>query len=85
MAIKLDINKAYDKVEWDFLWQIMLKLGIDARWVHLAMEIVTTASYSVLINGKPKGFVTPSRGYKIRRSFIPKLVSTMCGGALIFD
>ena len=67
MAIKMDISKVCDQVEWDFLWQIMLKLGIDVRWVHLAMETMTTTSYSVLINGEFKGFVTPSRGYKIRR------------------
>ena len=64
MAIKLDISKACDWVEWGFLCQIMLKLGIDAKWLHLSMEIVTTASYSVLINGEPKVFVSPSRGIR---------------------
>ena len=55
MAVKLDISKAYDRVEWPFLQGIMQKLGFDPRWVNLAMETVTTASYSVLINGEPKG------------------------------
>ena len=64
MAIKLDISKAYDQVEWTFLQQIMPKLGIDGRWVRLAMETVHTASYSVLINGEPKGYITSSRGIK---------------------
>ena len=64
MAIKLDISKAYDQVEWAFLQQIMLKLGIDGRWVRLAMETIHTASYSILINGEPKGYITPSRGIK---------------------
>ena len=53
MAIKLDISKAYDRVEWGFLRQIMLKLGFSPRWMHLAMETLTIASYSVLINGEP--------------------------------
>ena len=61
MAIKLDIRKVYDQVEWEFLRHIMLKLGIDAQWVQLAMETVTTTTYSVIVNGEPKGFVTPSR------------------------
>ena len=64
MDVRLDISKAYDRVEWDFLRQIMLKLGIDARWVNLAMEIVCTASYFVLINGEPQGYISPSRGVR---------------------
>ena len=64
MAIKLDINKAYDRVEWVFLWEIMLKLGFNDWWVHLATETVHTATYSMLINGEPKGYITPSHGIK---------------------
>ena len=64
MAVKLDISKAYDRVEWTFLQRMMVKLGFDPNWVHLAMETVTTASYSILINGEPRGFVTPTRGIR---------------------
>ena len=64
MAVKLDINKAYDRMEWEFLQRIMLKIGLPEQWVNLAMETVRTASYSTLINGEAKGFITPSRGIK---------------------
>ena len=64
MAIKLDISKAYDRVEWSFLQQIMLKLGFDERWVQLAMATIHIATYSVLINREPKGYISPSRGLK---------------------
>ena len=64
MVVKLDISKAYDWVEWSFLQGIMQKLGFDPRWVNLAMDTVTTASYSVLINGEPKGWITQSRGIR---------------------
>lgn len=53
MAVKLDISKAYDRVEWSFLELIMHKLGLDAQWIQLAMETIRTASYSILINGRP--------------------------------
>ena len=59
MAVKLDISKAYDRVEWNFLKQIMLKIGLPEQWVGLAMETVQTASYSFLINGEPRGHITP--------------------------
>ena len=60
MTIKLDIGKAYDGVEWEFLRQMMIKIGLDERWVRLAMQIVCTTSYSILVNGEPKGFVQPT-------------------------
>ena len=64
MVVKLDISKAYDRVEWCFLCQIMLKPGFDPKWVQLDMETITTASYSVLINREPREFIKPSRGLK---------------------
>ena len=64
MVVKLDISKAYDRVEWEFLQRIMLKIGIPTQWVRLPMETVRTTSYSILINGEPTGFITPSRDIK---------------------
>ena len=64
MAVKLDISKGYDRVEWSFLHQIMLKLELHPKWVELAMETVTIASYSFLMNGEPRGFIAPSQGIR---------------------
>jgi len=50
-AIKLDMSKAYDRVEWPFLRKMMLKLGFHSRWVDLIMKCVTTVSYCIKVNG----------------------------------
>ena len=53
MAIKLDMSKTYDRVEWGFLEVMMRKMGFQDRWISLMMMCVNTVSYSVLINGEP--------------------------------
>ena len=62
MALKLDISKAYDRVEWSFLECLLRKLGFHNRWVDLMMECITTVSYSILINGETSQTIYPSRG-----------------------
>ena len=64
MAVKPDISKAYNRVEWEFLEKIMLRLGFPVQWVNLAMLTMRTASYSVIIDGESCGYINPSRGIK---------------------
>ena len=64
MALKLDMNKAYDRMEWDCLKGIMLKLGIHRRMVEIVIRCVCIVTYSVRINGKPRGHIIPTRGLR---------------------
>lgn len=64
MALKLDMSKAHDRVEWDFLELLMRRIGFGKWWVDRLMTCVRTVSYSVLINGKPFGNIWPTRGLR---------------------
>ena len=47
MALKLDMSKAYNWVEWSFLENLKRKMGFCEKWIGLMMECVRTVSYSV--------------------------------------
>jgi hypothetical protein len=63
-AVKLDMAKAYDRVEWNYLQGMMLKLGFAESFVHIVMRCVTSVSFSVRVNGILSAPFKPSRGIR---------------------
>ncbi|KAI5334696.1 hypothetical protein L3X38_024829 [Prunus dulcis] len=62
VALKLDMAKAYDRVEWPFLEVMLHAVGFDSRFRQWIMECIAIGSYNILINGESTGHIFPMRG-----------------------
>ncbi|XP_074289017.1 uncharacterized protein LOC141614161 [Silene latifolia] len=62
--IKVDLRKAYDSVDWGFPKQMMLALNFPPQFLNLIMEYITSASYSLVLNGEQFGHFPGKKGLR---------------------
>ena len=80
MALKLDMSKAYDRVEWLFLERVLFKLGFAKKIVDLVMLCVKTVHYSILLNGGAACLLPARERYPTGGSSITLFVLVLYGG-----
>lgn len=61
---KLDIEKAFDQLNWSHLFSILRQMGYGERWIKWIRFGITTVKYSVLVNRSPVGFFSPQKGLR---------------------
>lgn len=64
VAFKLDMAKAYDRVQWPFLLGMLRHMGFPEPWVDMIRRCISQCWFSVLINGNSAGFFQSTRGLR---------------------
>uniref|UniRef100_A0A2N9FRJ8 Reverse transcriptase domain-containing protein n=1 Tax=Fagus sylvatica TaxID=28930 RepID=A0A2N9FRJ8_FAGSY len=73
LICKLDIEKAYDHVNWDCLYTLMNRMGFGSRWFRWMRACTSTVRFSVIVNGSPTSFFYSSRGLRQGNPLSPLL------------
>ncbi|KAL6565178.1 hypothetical protein OROMI_016628 [Orobanche minor] len=62
--IKLDMEKAYDRINWNFIFQVMSSLGFSFVWINFIKSCISNCWFSILVNGESVGFFKSQRGIR---------------------
>ena len=64
MFLNMDMEKAFDKMEWNFILAIMEKLGFHPTWINWIKLCISSSFFSIILNGSPFGRFSPERSLR---------------------
>ena len=64
VALKLDMMKAYDRVVWPFLINVLRAFGFGERWIDMVWRLISNVWFSVVVNGLSYGFFKSTWGLR---------------------
>ncbi|KAL5555562.1 hypothetical protein UlMin_037798 [Ulmus minor] len=64
MALKIDLEKAYDRMNWSFIWSVLEAFGFHARWIDWVRTCCSSVTMNVMINGAVFQSFRPARGLR---------------------
>lgn len=72
-ALKLDFEKAYDRISWEFLNLALQAFNFHPVWIKWITSCVSSSSFQILVNGFPSSTFYPSRGLRQGDPLSPSL------------
>ena len=93
MALKIDLEKAYDKLEWSFIRDMLIRVNLPLDIIDLIMSCLSTMSTSILFSGETLDLIFPSRGIRqgdlislylfiLCMDYLGQLIEEKCSGNL---
>lgn len=63
-VLKVDLSKAYDRVRWDFVIEILKKMKFPESWIQWIFKCISSVTYSIIVNGQPSKQITSGTGLR---------------------
>ena len=73
MPLKIDLEKAYDKIEWSFIREMLIRANLPMDLIDIIMSYISTMSTSIMVNGEALDPIFPSKGIRQGDPLSPQL------------